>query len=64
MPLAETITRVSHDVSTSGMSTAFFAAAIVALVGVFVALLTRRPEEHDLGPPGAPSPAPATEAML
>jgi EmrB/QacA subfamily drug resistance transporter len=59
--LAATITRVSHGVFTSGMSTAFLTAAIVALAGAFVALLTRRPEGHSVRPADAPSPVPAAE---
>jgi len=59
--LAATITRVSHGVFTSGMSTAFRTAAVVALAGAFVALLTRRPDGHSVHPADAPSPAPAAE---
>lgn len=60
-PLAATITSVGHGVFTSGMSTAFLTAAIVALAGAFVALLTRRPEEHSPRPVD-PAAAPSTAA--
>ena len=45
--VAATIVRISHDVFTSGMQTAFLVAGIVAVAGAWVALLTRRPDEHD-----------------
>jgi EmrB/QacA subfamily drug resistance transporter len=61
--IAATITRVSHGVFTSGMSTAFLVAGIVAVAGALVALLTRRPAEEEATPPAGPSaePAPAAE---
>jgi EmrB/QacA subfamily drug resistance transporter len=53
--IAGSITRVSHDVFSGGMHTAFLAAAAVALVGAFIALLTRRPDESDDLPAGPPA---------
>jgi EmrB/QacA subfamily drug resistance transporter len=44
--VAGAITRVSHDVFTSGMNAAFLTAAIVALAGAFIALLTRPATGH------------------
>ena len=51
--MAETITRISHDVFTSGMSTAFVVAGVVAAAGALVALLTRRPAEEETAPPAS-----------
>lgn len=63
--VAASITRVSHDVFTSGMNTAFLAAAIVALAGAGLALLTRRPEEQGReDAPSAGAAAPAQAAKL
>jgi len=45
--LAAAITKVAHDIFTSGMNTAFLVAAIVALAGAGIALLTRRPGDED-----------------
>jgi EmrB/QacA subfamily drug resistance transporter len=50
--VAEAIVRISHDVFTSGMQTAFAVAGIVAVAGALVALLTRRPDEQDEAPAG------------
>ena len=62
--VAATITRISHDVFTSGMSTAFVVAGVVAAAGALIALLTRRPAEEEAAPPAgataAPAPAQAT----
>jgi EmrB/QacA subfamily drug resistance transporter len=44
--VAATITRISHDVFTSGMNAAFLTAAVVALAGAFIALLTRPAAGH------------------
>jgi len=54
-PLAQAITRVSHDVFTSGMNAAFLTAAVVALAGAVVALLTRRPAGESAPPAGEAS---------
>jgi MFS family permease len=48
--VAAAIVRISHDVFTSGMQTAFGVAGIVAVAGALVALLTRRPDEQDEAP--------------
>jgi MFS family permease len=56
-----TIVRVSHDVFTSGMQTAFMVAGIVAVGGALVALLTRRPEEQDEDGAAAVAPAQTAE---
>jgi predicted MFS family arabinose efflux permease len=48
--VAATIVRISHDVFTSGMQTAFLVAGILAVAGALVALLTRRPDEQDEAP--------------
>ncbi|MEU1530252.1 MFS transporter [Streptomyces fagopyri] len=45
--LAEKITTVAHDTFISGMSLACMVAAVVAVVAVFVALLTKRGENAD-----------------
>jgi EmrB/QacA subfamily drug resistance transporter len=47
--IAAVITRISHEVFTSGMNAAFLTAAIVALAGAVVALLTR-PATEQAGP--------------
>ncbi|MCX4574754.1 MFS transporter [Streptomyces sp. NBC_01571] len=51
--LAERITTVAHDTFVSGMSLACLVAAVVALVAVFVALLTKRGENADAAGAGA-----------
>ncbi|HWG13415.1 MAG TPA: DHA2 family efflux MFS transporter permease subunit [Streptosporangiaceae bacterium] len=61
--VAAAITRISHDVFTSGMQTAFVVAGVVAAAGALVALLTRRPDEQDEAAPTA-SPAPAQAAEV
>jgi EmrB/QacA subfamily drug resistance transporter len=61
--VAEVITRVSHGVFTSGMSTAFLVAGVVAVAGALVALLTRRPAE-EAAPPQTPSAEPAAAAEV
>ena len=60
--VAQTIVRISHDVFTSGMQTAFLVAGIVAAAGALVALLTRRPDEQDED--AAPATAPAQTAEV
>jgi hypothetical protein len=40
--VAATITHVSHNAFVSGMHTAFLVAAVVALTGAVLALLTKR----------------------
>ncbi len=60
--VAEVITRVSHGVFTSGMSTAFLVAGVVAVAGALVALLTRRPAEEEAAPPQTLSAEPAAAA--
>jgi EmrB/QacA subfamily drug resistance transporter len=63
--IAATITRISHDVFTSGMQTAFLVAGIVAAAGALVALLTRRPDEQDGdAPPAGAATAPAEAAEI
>jgi hypothetical protein len=61
--VAAAITRVSHDVFTSGMETAFVVASLVAAAGALVALLTRRPDEQDEAARAA-SAAPAQPAEV
>jgi hypothetical protein len=45
--IAAVITRISHDIFTSGMNAAFLTAAIVALAGAAIALLIRDTAGHD-----------------
>lgn len=51
--LAAKITTVAHDTFVSGMSLACLVAAVVAVVAVFVALLTKRGENADAAGAGA-----------
>ncbi|HEX4059421.1 MAG TPA: MFS transporter [Streptosporangiaceae bacterium] len=51
-PVATAIAQVSHATFASGMHASFLVAAAVALVGAFIALLTRRGHE-DSGAPAA-----------
>ncbi|WP_410093476.1 MFS transporter [Streptomyces sp. ME109] len=51
--LAAKITTVAHDTFISGMSLACLVAAVVAVVAVFVALLTKRGENADAAGAGA-----------
>ncbi|NJP99551.1 MFS transporter [Streptomyces zingiberis] len=51
--IAETITGVAHDTFVSGMGFSFTVAGGVAVLAVFVALLTRRGENAEAGVPGA-----------
>lgn len=51
--LAEKITTVAHDTFISGMSLACLVAAGVAVVAVFVALLTKRGENTEAAEAGA-----------
>jgi MFS family permease len=62
--VATAITRVSHDVFSSGMSTAFLVAGVVALAGAAVALLTRRPAEEETTPPAGATASPAEAAEV
>jgi EmrB/QacA subfamily drug resistance transporter len=62
--VAAAITRVSHDVFSSGMSTAFLVAGVVALAGAVVALLTRRPAEEETAPPAGATASPAEAAEV
>ena len=48
-PLAEMIVKVAHTVFVSGMSASFLVAAVVALAGAFVGLLTRQGRETGPG---------------
>lgn len=41
-PVASVITRISHDAFVSGMHAAFLVAAVVALAGALIALITKR----------------------
>jgi EmrB/QacA subfamily drug resistance transporter len=59
---AAAITRITHDVFTSGMSTAFLVAGAVAAGGALVALLTRRPAEEEITPPSGSAASPAQAA--
>ncbi|HEX4255899.1 MAG TPA: hypothetical protein VH089_12460, partial [Streptosporangiaceae bacterium] len=59
--VAATIVRISHDVFTSGMQTAFLVAGIVAMAGALVALLTRRPDDQDQDETPAVAPAQTAE---
>jgi len=40
--LASVITQISHDTFVAGMHTAFLVAAVVALAGAAIALITKR----------------------
>ena len=51
--VASVITQISHDAFVSGMHAAFLVAAVVALTGAAIALLTRRGDAGDRAHAGA-----------